>query len=72
MSELSVYLSVRLRALAWALSTRREAAQGLIEWALLIVVFAVVAAIGLTPLGTAVAAVFVELAGKFKLPAGLP
>lgn len=73
MSHRYMYWTAYLRALARELATRREAAQDLVEWALLIVVFVVVAAIGLTPLGTAIASVFTELANKFKpgLPPGL-
>ena len=65
-------LYVRFLALACELAAHRQRAQNLIEWALLIVVFVAVAAIGLTPLGASIQNVFLELAKKFQpgLPAG--
>ncbi len=51
---------------------RREQAQGLVEFALLVVVVVAVASIGLAVLGTDLSALFSDLGSKLKLPAGFP
>ena len=52
------------------LAGTRQAAQGFIEFALLIVVLVAVASVGLAILGTDLQSLFEALGGKLKLPAG--
>jgi Flp pilus assembly pilin Flp len=54
----------------WLAASRRQPAQGLIEFALLVVVLLAVASIGLAVLGTDLSTLFSELGGKLKLPTG--
>ncbi len=54
------------------MARRREQAQGLVEFALLVVVVVAVASIGLAVLGTDLSALFSDLGGKLKLPSGFP
>ena len=55
---------------AWLISgrSRRQPAIGLIEYALMVVVFVAVAAVGLTQLGTDLSSMFSDLGNKLKLP----
>ena len=52
------------------LAGTRQAAQGFIEFALLIVVLVAVASVGLAILGTDLQSLFEALGAKLKLPAG--
>ena len=61
---------VNLVAAGRYLAGSRQAAQGFIEFALLIVVLVAVASVGLAILGTDLQSLFEALGGKLKLPAG--
>lgn len=56
----------------WLAAERREHAQGLIEFALLVVVLLAVASVGLAVLGTDLSTLFTDLGDKLKLPSGFP
>ena len=63
--------SVRLGMLRlWLAANRRQSAQGLIEFALLVVVLLAVASVGLAVLGTDLSSLFTDLGGKLRLPSG--
>ena len=51
-------------------AARRQRAQGLVEFALLIVVLVAVASIGLGVLGSDLSGLFGDLGSKLKMPAG--
>ncbi len=61
---------VNAEILSLYLAGSRQAAQGIIEFALMIVVLVAVASIGLGALGVDLQGLFTGLGGKLKLPAG--